>query len=130
MTWIVVGCAAVAVAIIVLALRAEDDAEDTGPAPDEPHREPKPGEGMRRVEHVENVPHDYVVLRPSLPSEEAYVVHGLLSSNGISSALVSSFAAMTEYARQAPMTMSVAVFRGQADEAADLLREAGVGGPP
>lgn len=132
MTWIVVACAAVAAAVILLALRSGGDPSGLAEEPFEetPAVEPKPGAGMRRVEPVENVPDGYVRLGGPMPSEEAYVVHGLLTANGISSALVAAFSVMTHYTRQPPTTMSIAVFRDQADEAAELLREAGVGEAP
>src|SRR3712207_288563 len=117
MTWIVVACAA---AVIVLALRANRTTEP----------EPRPGEGMDPQRSLTNVPDDYVTLLASLPTEEAVVVHGLLVANGIEAAVKPDVSGMHAYTRAQPQTMSVLVSRGQADEAAGILREEGVGEAP
>lgn len=120
MTWVVVACAAIAVVVIALSLRSRE-----APATGEPagRPEPRPGEGMETQHVVHNVPDGFVHLRTSIPTEEAMVLHGLLTANGIEAALKPSNASMYTHTRAQPPTMSVLVSREQADDAEGLLRE-------
>ncbi len=120
MTWIVVACAAVAVVLIALSLRSR---ASTDPSGEPAAREPRPGEDMATQHLVHNVPDGFVHLRTSIPTEEAMVVHGLLTANGIGAALKPSNAAMYTHTRAQPPTMSVLVSREQVDDAEGLLRE-------
>lgn len=82
----------------------------------------RPGEDLPRVDLLPNLPDGYARL-DMLPSEQAYVVHGVLTSSDIPAALVMPSSGLTAYTRQTPMHLTVAVPEDRADEAAALLRE-------
>ena len=121
MTWVVVGCAAIAVAVIALSLRSEAE-------PSEHEAGPKPGEGLPRHDWLLQPPSGMVALRAALPTEEAYVAHGLLTANGIVAALTSANPIVEGYTRVQPLSMSLYVDPARYDDADALLRGEGLGG--
>jgi hypothetical protein len=86
-------------------------------------RAPRPGEDQPRQDLLVNVPDGMVVLRPSLPTNEARVAHGLLTSAGIVAALKPSSSSLHPYTRtEGPLT-DLLVAADAVEEADALLTE-------
>ena len=82
----------------------------------------RPGEDLPRVDLLPNLPDGYTGLE-MLASEEAYIVHGVLTASDVPAALVMPSQGFTPYTRQVPMHLTVAVPEDRVEEARTLLRE-------
>lgn len=98
--------------------------------PEEPYDEaeaagaPRPGEDLARVDVLPNLPDGYVRLG-TLAAEEAYVVHGFLTSNGVEAVLLMpGWHGAIAHTRQAPTQLGVAVPEDRMEETRELLRSA------